>query len=84
VSQADQPTPDAEHAPAPGPAAAHAFPPGGQPAAAHALPPGGQPAAAHALPPGHRPAITERPEVLAGAAFAGAFVVARVLKRIFD
>ena len=30
-----------------------------------------------------RPA-TQRPEVRAGAAFAGAFIVARILKRIFD
>jgi hypothetical protein len=59
VSQADQPTPDAEGAQADAPAA-------------------------HALPPGDHPAITERPEVLAGAAFAGAFVAARILKRIFD
>jgi hypothetical protein len=29
-------------------------------------------------------AIAERPEVLVGAAFAGAFVVARILKSIFD
>lgn len=28
--------------------------------------------------------MTQRPEVLAGAAFAGAFVAARVLRRIFD
>jgi hypothetical protein len=39
-----------------------------------------RPAAAH-----HHPqAVTERPEVLAGAAFAGAFVAARILKSIFD
>ena len=37
-----------------------------------------------ALPPGSPEPLTERPEVLAGAAFAGAFVVARILKRIFD
>jgi hypothetical protein len=43
-----------------------------------------EPAAARALPPGSQPAMTERPEVLAGAAFAGAFIVARILKRIFD
>ena len=28
--------------------------------------------------------LTQRPEVLAGAAFVGAFLVARILKRIFD
>jgi hypothetical protein len=56
-----------------------------QPAPAHALPPGSPPPAAHALPPGSPPAaLTERPEVLAGAAFAGAFIAARILKRIFD
>jgi hypothetical protein len=40
--------------------------------------------APRALPPGGSPGIAERPEVLAGAAFAGAFVAARILKRIFD
>jgi uncharacterized protein YlxW (UPF0749 family) len=30
------------------------------------------------------PAATERPEVLIGATFVGSFVVARILKRIFD
>jgi hypothetical protein len=30
------------------------------------------------------PASAQRPEVLVGAAFAGAFVAARILKRIFD
>jgi hypothetical protein len=30
------------------------------------------------------PPAAQRPEVMAGAAFAGAFVLARVLKRIFD
>ena len=40
--------------------------------------------APRALPPGGPPGIAERPEVLAGAAFAGAFVAARILKRIFD
>jgi hypothetical protein len=37
-----------------------------------------------ALPAGSSQALTERPEVLAGAAFAGAFVAARILKRLFD
>jgi hypothetical protein len=40
-----------------------------------------------AQPPVHGGAAAsplERPEVLAGAAFAGAFVAARILKRIFD
>jgi hypothetical protein len=32
------------------------------------------------LPPG----VADRPEILAGAAFAGAFIVARILKRLFD
>jgi predicted lipid-binding transport protein (Tim44 family) len=50
-------------------------------AAAQAAGPGpARPAAA-----AHHPqAVTERPEVLVGAAFAGAFVVARILKSIFD
>jgi hypothetical protein len=43
-----------------------------------------QPGSVRALPPGSPPALTERPEVMAGAAFAGAFLVARILKRIFD
>jgi hypothetical protein len=30
------------------------------------------------------PAAAQRPEVLVGAAFAGSFLVARILKRIFD
>ena len=30
------------------------------------------------------PPATQRPEVLIGAAFAGSFIVARILKRIFD
>ena len=30
------------------------------------------------------PTAAQRPEVLVGAAFAGAFIVARILKRIFD
>ena len=30
------------------------------------------------------PPMSDRPEVMVGAAFAGAFVVARVLKRLFD
>jgi hypothetical protein len=30
------------------------------------------------------PTAAQRPEVLAGAAFGGAFIVARILKRIFD
>jgi len=30
------------------------------------------------------PAAAQRPEVLIGAAFAGSFIVARILKRIFD
>ena len=37
--------------------------------------------------PTHTPAaasLKDRPEVLAGAAFAGSFLVARILKRIFD
>jgi uncharacterized protein (DUF3084 family) len=37
------------------------------------------------LPPPNEPqSAMERPEVLVGAAFAGAFVVARILKRLFD
>ncbi len=42
--------------------------------------------AADGAPPSDSPlpAAAQRPEVMAGAAFAGAFVVARVLKRIFD
>jgi cobalamin biosynthesis protein CobT len=43
---------------------------------------------ARQLPPPSQPhepqSAMERPEVLAGAAFAGAFVLARILKRIFD
>jgi len=30
------------------------------------------------------PTAAQRPEVLAGAAFGGAFILARILKRIFD
>jgi hypothetical protein len=30
------------------------------------------------------PPAAQRPEVLIGAAFAGSFLVARILKRIFD
>ncbi len=30
------------------------------------------------------PTVAQRPEVLAGAAFGGAFILARILKRIFD
>ena len=51
-------------------------------------------AAAAANAPGSRPAsgvdtssetpLTERPEVLIGAAFAGSFILARVLKRLVD
>ena len=42
-----------------------------------------------ALPPGPAPAATaqpgaDRPEILVGAAFAGAFIFARVLKRLVD
>jgi hypothetical protein len=38
-----------------------------------------------ALPPPHEPqSAMERPEVLVGAAFAGSFIVARILKRLFD
>ena len=33
---------------------------------------------------GDAPPATQRPEVLIGAAFAGSFIVARILKRIFD
>jgi hypothetical protein len=33
---------------------------------------------------GAEKSLTQRPEVMAGAAFAGAFIVARILKRIFD
>jgi hypothetical protein len=39
---------------------------------------------AAAAPAPHEQSLAERPEVLAGAAFAGAFVVARILKSIFD
>jgi septal ring factor EnvC (AmiA/AmiB activator) len=44
------------------------------------------PAAAVAGMPGvdKLPAAAQRPEVLVGAAFAGSFLVARILKRIFD
>jgi membrane protein involved in colicin uptake len=35
-------------------------------------------------PSAEQPGPLERPEVLAGIAFAGAFIAARVLKRIFD
>jgi hypothetical protein len=38
-----------------------------------------QPAAGDGLP-----AAAQRPEVLVAASFAGAFVLARILKRIFD
>jgi hypothetical protein len=30
------------------------------------------------------PEAAQRPEVMVGAAFAGSFIVARILKRIFD
>jgi hypothetical protein len=30
------------------------------------------------------PPAAQRPEVLVGAAFAGSFIIARILKRIFD
>jgi septal ring factor EnvC (AmiA/AmiB activator) len=33
---------------------------------------------------GDAPSATQRPEVLIGATFAGSFIVARILKRIFD
>jgi hypothetical protein len=82
VSQDDQPTQDAERTVADAHAAAQAQAATDTHAAADAAA-RAQPAA-HALPPGGQPAITERPEVLAGAAFAGAFVAARILKRIFD
>jgi hypothetical protein len=46
---------------------------------------GGPAGSRPALPPPHEPqSAMERPEVLAGAAFAGAFIVARILKRLFD
>jgi hypothetical protein len=35
-------------------------------------------------PSGQGEALTDRPEVLVGAAFAGAFILARVLKRLVD
>jgi hypothetical protein len=44
----------------------------------------GPPPSPPGLAAGSPQALTERPEVLAGAAFAGAFVVARILKSIFD
>jgi hypothetical protein len=59
-----------EQAPQPEPAAPQPTPP----AAAVAGLPG-----ADRLPP-----AAQRPEVLIGAAFAGSFLVARILKRIFD
>jgi hypothetical protein len=42
--------------------------------------------AAAAAPEGESrlPAAAQRPEVMAGAAFGGAFILARVLKRLFD
>jgi hypothetical protein len=46
---------------------------------------GGVAGARPALPPPHEPqSAMERPEVLVGGAFVGAFVVARILKRLFD
>ena len=52
------------------------------PAAAPAPPPE---SAAAGLPGADRlPEAAQRPEVLVGAAFVGAFLVARILKRIFD
>ena len=47
---------------------------------------GAAPAAAAAPAAGDSPlpAVAQRPEVMAGAAFGGAFVLARVLKRLFD
>jgi colicin import membrane protein len=50
-------------------------------AAAAANAPGFQPVGAG--PPSETP-LTERPEVLIGAAFAGSFIFARVLKRLVD
>jgi hypothetical protein len=42
-------------------------------------------AAVHGLPGVDKlPPAAQRPEVLVGAAFAGSFLVARILKRIFD
>jgi len=59
-----------EQAPGPGPEAPHPTPP----------------AEAVAGLPGtdKLPAAAQRPEVLVGAAFAGSFLLARILKRIFD
>jgi hypothetical protein len=34
--------------------------------------------------PDRLPTAAQRPEVLVGAAFGGAFILARILKRIFD
>jgi hypothetical protein len=53
-------------------------------AAAQAAGPAPSRSAAAAAPAPHEQSLAERPEVLAGAAFAGAFVVARILKSIFD
>jgi hypothetical protein len=52
-------------------------------AAAQAAGPAPSRAAAYTPAP-PEPSLAERPEVLAGAAFAGAFLVARILKSIFD
>jgi predicted ribosome quality control (RQC) complex YloA/Tae2 family protein len=43
-----------------------------------------RPAAIAAETPGAQPAVTDRPEVLLGGAFVGTFVLARILKRLFD
>jgi hypothetical protein len=51
-----------------------------QAAAAQPAPPIPEPVAVAS----EAPAATQRPEVLIGAAFVGSFVVARILKRIFD
>ena len=56
--------------------------------------PGPEPETPHHTPPAEAvaglpgadklPAAAQRPEVLVGAAFAGSFLLARILKRIFD
>jgi uncharacterized membrane protein YqiK len=59
---------------------------GQAPPRAHVEPGHTPPAAAVSGIPGvdKLPPAAQRPEVLIGAAFAGSFVVARILKRIFD
>jgi hypothetical protein len=56
--------------------------PAREPEAPHHTPPA---EAVAGIPGADRlPAAAQRPEVLVGAAFAGSFLIARILKRIFD